>query len=60
MGICECKLCKRNIRFSLLVDKITDEKDKEFFVDIYSDLLNNEFEVDLLQLKVEELRKKLK
>ena len=57
---CECRLCKRSVRFSLLLDKIENKEDKEFFVGIYGEFLSAEFEVDLLRIKVEELRKKLK
>ena len=58
MDHCECKICKRSTQFALLVEKVEDENARKFFMDIYGALLGNEFEVDLLQLKVEELRDK--
>ena len=59
MDHCECKIYKRSTRFALLVEKVEDENARKFFMDIYGPLLGNEFEVDLLQLKVEELRDKI-
>jgi hypothetical protein len=60
MEHCECSICKRSIRLAILTDKQDSEEDKKFLSEIHALLLDNEFEVSLLQLKVEELREKLK
>jgi hypothetical protein len=57
--ICKCKLCKRSRKVKRYLYKISDEKVRKFFRQIYESLNNVEFDVEWLAARKETFAKYL-